>query len=71
MTGIGAKHCRGGWGRRGKDDRKQNTLAPLFKGLSEDGGQEEFSENLHAYPFIEYLSNDSTCCQIHFAGQYL
>ncbi len=30
MTGIGPKHCRaGGWGRRGKDDRKQNALAPL------------------------------------------
>jgi hypothetical protein len=26
---LGAKHCRGGWGRRGKDDRKQYTLAPL------------------------------------------
>ncbi len=26
----GPKHCRGGWGgRRGKDDRKQNTLAPF------------------------------------------
>ncbi len=25
---VGAKHCRGGWGRKGKDDRKQNTLAP-------------------------------------------
>jgi hypothetical protein len=24
---VGAKHCRGG--RRGKDDRKQNALAPL------------------------------------------
>jgi hypothetical protein len=28
MRGIGAKHCRGGC-RRGKDDRKQNTLALL------------------------------------------
>jgi hypothetical protein len=26
---IVAKHCRGGWGRRDKDDRKQYTLAPL------------------------------------------
>jgi hypothetical protein len=23
MTDIGPKHCRGGWGRRGKDDRKK------------------------------------------------
>ncbi len=34
-TDIGAKHCRGGWGgRRGKDDRKQNTLAPLLTLIS-------------------------------------
>ncbi len=26
---AGATHCRGGWGDRGKDDRKQNTLAPI------------------------------------------
>jgi hypothetical protein len=26
---VRAKHCRGGWRRRGKDDRKQNKLAPL------------------------------------------
>jgi hypothetical protein len=37
MTGIDAKHCRGGWGwgRRGKDDRKLNTLAPLAEGQRE------------------------------------
>jgi hypothetical protein len=28
---IGAKHCRGGWGEVGKDDRKHNTLAPLHR----------------------------------------
>jgi hypothetical protein len=35
MTGIKAKHCRGFWGRRGKDDRKQYTLAPLAEGHRE------------------------------------
>jgi hypothetical protein len=29
MTGRSQKHCLGGWGRRGKDDREQNALAPL------------------------------------------
>jgi hypothetical protein len=27
---VGAKHNCGGWGRRNKDDRKQNTLAPFY-----------------------------------------
>jgi hypothetical protein len=27
---LGAKHCRGGWGGRGKDDRKHNKLVPLY-----------------------------------------
>jgi hypothetical protein len=30
MTGIGPKHCHAGWGRRVKNDRKQNTLAQLL-----------------------------------------
>jgi hypothetical protein len=29
MTGMNQTKCRGNWGRRGKDDRKQNALAPL------------------------------------------
>jgi hypothetical protein len=29
MTSIEAKNCRGGWERRGKDDRKQNTYGPV------------------------------------------
>jgi hypothetical protein len=35
MTGIGTKHCRVGRGRKGKDDRKQNTLAPLILAVQE------------------------------------
>jgi hypothetical protein len=31
----GAKHCRGGCGGRGKDDRKQNTLAPFIEGVND------------------------------------
>jgi hypothetical protein len=27
------KHCGGGWGKRGKDDRKHNILAPLVISL--------------------------------------
>ncbi len=29
MTSMGVKHFHGGWERRGKDGKKQNTLAPL------------------------------------------
>ncbi len=29
---VGSKHCRGSWGERGKDDRKQNTVhRPRFR----------------------------------------
>jgi hypothetical protein len=36
---VGAKkHCRGGWGRRVKDDRKQNTLSRLGGGGGGGGG---------------------------------
>ncbi len=31
---VGPKHSRGGWGGRGKDDRKQKTLGPLLHPLS-------------------------------------
>jgi len=34
--------------------------AENFKGLSQDGGQAKLAENLHASPFNDDLSNDTT-----------
>ncbi len=31
---VRAKHYRGSWGEKGKDDRKQNTLSPLQSSVS-------------------------------------
>jgi hypothetical protein len=36
MTGR-SQTLRDGWGRRGKDDRKQNTLAPLLLNVKNEG----------------------------------
>jgi hypothetical protein len=41
-----------------------------FKGLSHDGGQVKFAENLRSSPFNEDLSYETTF-QIHLTGQYL
>jgi hypothetical protein len=43
----------------------------LFKGLSQDGVQADFSKNLRAYLFNKGLSNEPIFSRIHFAGLYL
>jgi hypothetical protein len=43
----------------------------IFKGLSQDGGLTDFSENLSASLFHDDLSNEPSFSQIHLAGQYL
>jgi hypothetical protein len=42
-----------------------------FKGLLQDGGRTDFSENLCTSLFHDDLSNEPTFSQIHLAGQYL
>jgi hypothetical protein len=42
-----------------------------FKGLSQDGERADFSKNLHASLFNEYLSIEPDFSRIHIAGQYL
>jgi hypothetical protein len=47
-------------------------MGSVFKGLSQDGGQEDFSENLFCASLINKdLSNETNFGQIHLAGQYL
>ncbi len=57
---VGPKHCCAvADGRRGKDDRKQNTLAPLihtFKAFSKHSGRTKYS------PFVSKLSKSSEEC---------
>jgi hypothetical protein len=47
---------------------KKQGGAQNFKGLSQDGGQANFAENLCASPFNKDLSNETSFCLIH---QYL
>ncbi len=42
-----------------------------FEGLSQEGGQVDLAENLHASLFSEDLSNGFTFGKIHLDGQYL
>jgi hypothetical protein len=42
-----------------------------FKGLSKDGDQVKFAENLRGSPCYKDLSNETICSQIHLAGQYI
>jgi hypothetical protein len=42
-----------------------------FKGLSQDWGRIDFSENLRASLFNDDLSNEPNFSQAHLAGQYL
>ncbi len=39
---------------------KNKEVLYYFKGLSEDGGNAKFSENLRATPFQKDLSNETT-----------
>ncbi len=43
----------------------------VFKGLSQDGGLADFSENLRASLFNDVLSKETSFSQIHLAVQYL
>jgi hypothetical protein len=43
----------------------------IFKGLSQDGGQADFSKNLRDTSFYKDLSNESNFGLINLAGQYL
>ncbi len=47
------------------------TWRGIFKGLSQDGGWEYFSNNLRVCLFNKGLSNEPHFGQIHFAGQYI
>ncbi len=42
-----------------------------FKGLSEDGRQAKFAENLGSFQFNKDLSNETTFSLIHLAGRFL
>ncbi len=42
-----------------------------FKGLSQDGGRTDFSENLRTSLFNDNLSNEPLSERSIFAGQYL
>ncbi len=42
-----------------------------FKGLSQQGGREDFSQNLGTSLFNDDLSNEPNFIRIHLAGQYL
>jgi hypothetical protein len=42
-----------------------------IKGLSKDGGQAKFTENLCASLYYKNVSNEYTFILIHLAGQYL
>jgi hypothetical protein len=42
-----------------------------FKGLSDDGGREDFSKSLRDTSFKKDLSNEPNFLRIHLAGQYL
>jgi hypothetical protein len=50
---------------------KKQEDALTFKGLSEDGWQAKFAENLRATLFNEDLPNETTFSLIHLPGQYL
>ncbi len=41
------------------------------KGLSQDGAQAKFAENLRGSPVNKDLSNETICSQIHLTGQYI
>ncbi len=43
----------------------------IYKGLSHDGGWEDFSKNPRASSFNKDLSNEPNFGRIHLAGQYL
>ncbi len=55
--------------KQGEIKKQEDGLT--FKGLSEDGWQAKFAENLRATPFNEDLPNETTFSLIHLAGQYL
>jgi hypothetical protein len=55
----------------GNEDPNSNSCTRwrgIFKGLSQDGGRTDFSENLHPSSFNKELLNETIFSQIH--GQY-
>ena len=47
------------------------TWSEIFKGLSQDGGQADFSKNLRTSLFNKGLSNEPNFGRIHLVGQHL
>ncbi len=48
-----------------------SEVARDFKGLAQNGGREDFSNNLCASLFIKAFLNESNFVRVHQTGQYL